>query len=148
MPRFDRDDAPGLLAAVGSEFWNVDGADIDDTDIARRLPAGEGDVRALVDIDPPVSGEEDSGMGAWHVNARDELHHVRSGSGVLQVMTPGGVVTVWLEPGDVMAMSGAEHRFRALTPQQWALRWSGPPDADLGARETGRASEAWPGAGT
>lgn len=144
MPRFDRPDAVALLADVGSEFWVADGADIDPADIARRLPIGQDPVRAVVSIDPPVPGAEDSGMGAWHVNERDELHLVRSGEGLLQVMTDGGVVTVWLSAGDVMAMSGAEHRFRALTPQDWVLRWSGPGDADLGARETGRTPEAWP----
>lgn len=83
-------------------------------------------------------------MGAWHVNAQAELHLVRSGEGLLQVVTDGGVVSVWLGAGDVMAMSGAEHRFRALTPQQWVLRWSGGSDDDLGARPTGRPSGPWP----
>jgi len=144
MPRFDPVNAADLLASVGSEFWSIDGTDIDQADIARWLPEGQGDIRAVVPIDPPARGEEDAGMGAWHVNARDELHLVRSGEGVLQVVTHGGVVTVWLGPGDVMAMRGAEHRFRALTPQEWVLRWSGAPEDDLGARTTERPSEAWP----
>lgn len=144
MPSFDRDDAPALLAAVGSEFWSVNSEDINEADVARRLPAGQGQVRAVVPIEPPAPGEEDSGMGAWHVNAQDELHLVRSGSGLLQVVTGGGVVSVWLGPGDVMAMSGAEHRFRALTSQEWVLRWSGAPDDDLGARPTGREPGPWP----
>ena len=147
MARFesaDGSDAVALLSAVGSEFWTVSSSDIDAADIARRLPAGEGEVRAIVAIEPPVAGDEDSGMGAWHINAHDELHLVRSGQGLLQVVTQGGIVTVWLGPGDVMAMSGAEHRFRALTSQEWVLRWSGGPEADLGPRETGRVSVAWP----
>ena len=144
MPRFDRQDAPELLAAVGSEFWAIDSDDIDAADVARRLPEGQGQVRAVVPIEPPEPGEEDSGMGAWHVNAQAELHLVRSGEGLLQVVTDGGVVSVWLGAGDVMAMSGAEHRFRALTPQHWVLRWSGGPDDDLGAHPTGRASDPWP----
>ena len=144
MPRFDRADAPDLLAAVGSEFWSVDGGDIDAADVARWLPGNQGDIRAVVSIEPPAVGEEHAGMGAWHVNARHELHLVRSGEGLLQVITDAGVVSVWLGAGDVMAMRGAEHRFRALTPQEWVLRWSGAPEDDLGARTTGRPSEAWP----
>jgi len=144
MPRFDRPDAVDLLAAVGSEFWTTDADDVDAADIARRLPHGEGQVRASVDIEPPEPDAMFTGMGAWHVNAQEELHLVQSGEGLVQVMTDGGVVSVRLGPGDVMAMSGAEHRFRAFTPMRWVLRWSGAPGRDLEARETGRAAGPWP----
>ena len=78
------------------------------------------------------------------LNAQCEAHLVRSGHGVLQVVTPGGVVTVWLDPGTVMVMRGAEHRYRPLTDQEFVIRHGGPVDADLGASATGRESSPWP----
>jgi mannose-6-phosphate isomerase-like protein (cupin superfamily) len=83
-------------------------------------------------------------MGAWHVNAQDEAHTVLSGTGLMQFVTPQGVVTVVVEAGDVVVVRGAEHRYRPLTAQGWAIRHSGGPGDDLGARETGRPSGPWP----
>ena len=137
-------DPVAMLATVGSEFYEVHGDDIPPGRLAEVLPEGEREVRAEAVLTPPAEGEAGEGMGAWHVNARDEMHLVRSGEGVLQVITPDGVVTVWLGPGTVMVMRGAEHRYRPLSEQSWVLRWSGPPDADLDARETGRADGPWP----
>lgn len=133
-----------MLASVGSEFWSIEADEIPDDVVARVLPEGERQVRATPVVPPPDDASADEGMGAWHVNARDELHLVRAGSGILQVVTPEGVVTVWLEPGTVMVMRGAEHRYRPLTEQAWSMRFSGPADADLGATATGRAAEPWP----
>ena len=135
-------DPVAMLAAVGSSFAHIDGSDIPDDMLAAVLPEGERQVRAVAVIAEPT--EPDEGMGAWHVNARDEIHLVRSGQGVLQVITPEGIVTAWLEPGTVMVMRGAEHRYRPLTEQEWLIRHSGPADADLGATATGRAAAAWP----
>ena len=135
-------DPVAMLASVGSTFVHIDGSDIPDDLLASVLPEGQRQVRAVAVI--PEPDEPDEGMGAWHVNARDEIHLVRSGQGVLQVITPEGIVTAWLEPGTVMVMRGAEHRYRPLTEQEWLIRHSGPADADLDATATGRAAEAWP----
>ena len=83
-------------------------------------------------------------MGAWHVNAQAEAHLVVSGEGLVEFMTPEGPVAAVITGGDVMVVRGGEHRYRPLTEQEWVIRHSGGPDADLGTRETGRASSAWP----
>ncbi len=137
-------DPTQLLRAAGAEFRSTGAGDVPEAWLAEVLPAGERDPRAVVVVDPPAPGAEHVDMGAWHVNARDEVHLVRSGEGVLQVVTPGGIVTVVLEPGDVMMVRGAEHRYRPASPQEWVLRWSGPPGAELEPRETGRAADPWP----
>ena len=140
----DGQDPQGMLASVGSAFFAMQADDIPEDMLADVLPPGERQVRATIVAAPPSDEAAGEGMGAWHVNARHEMHFVRSGTGVLQVVTPEGVVTVWLDPGTVMVMRGAEHRYRPLTAQEWVLRHAGPADADLGARETGRASTPWP----
>lgn len=144
MPRFDIEAADEMLAIVGTSFVSVAGDDVPEEFIRQVLAAEEQQVRAVATLDPPAAGAEDEGMGAWHVNARDEVHLVRSGAGIVQVVTPGGVVSAWVGAGDVMVMRGAEHRYRPLTAQEWVIRHSGPPEADLGAVETGRAPEPWP----
>ena len=63
---------------------------------------------------------------------------------IVEFITIDGPVSVVLEGGDVMAVQGAEHRYRPLTSQEWILRFGGPDGADLVATDTGRASEAWP----
>ena len=106
------------------------------------LPDDERQVRADVEVDVPE--DLDAGMGAWHVNAVDEVHLVASGAGVMEFSTIEGPVGVLVEEGDVIAIRGAEHRYRPLTPQRWVLRFGGPADGDLGATETGRAAGPWP----
>lgn len=137
-------DARALLADAGAEFREAPGGDVPEEWLAEVLPEGERAVRADVVAAPPPPGSEFEGMGAWHVNARAECHLVSGGLGQLQVATGGGIVTVVLEPGDVMIVRGAEHRYRPLVAQSWLLRWSGPPDAGLDPRETGRANAPWP----
>jgi hypothetical protein len=137
-------DPVAALAAVGSEFHVLDGDDLAESALAAILAEDERQVRAVIIAEPPAAGEENTGMGAWHVNAQHEAHVVRSGRGVLQVMTADGIVTVWLEPGTAMLMRGAEHRYRPLTAQEWVIRHSGGAEADLGAQETGREASAWP----
>ena len=83
-------------------------------------------------------------MGAWHVNAVDELHVVRSGEGIMQFVTPRRRRQLVVEAGDVIEIHGAEHRYRPLTRQRWVLRHSGGPDAELSATDTGRSAEEWP----
>jgi len=141
-------DVDAALRAAGASFVHGPGDDAPADLIAEVLGPDERQVRAVVEVQPPSAGEEHAGMGAWHVNAVDEVHFVRSGRGVLQVVLPHGICTVELEPGDVMVVRGAEHRYLPLAPQQWVLRWSGPADADLGARETGRAADPWPALGS
>ena len=49
-----------------------------------------------------------------------------------------------LEPGDIMLVKGAEHRYRPLTDQRWLIRFSGGAEAELLPTETGRLSQGWP----
>jgi hypothetical protein len=101
--------------------------------------------RGEFDLAPPADeAAAASGMAAWHVNERDEAHTIRSGAGLMQFITDSGVVSVFLQPGDVLVIRGAEHRYRPLTVQRWTLRWLGGADATLGARETGREGGDWP----
>jgi hypothetical protein len=145
MVRFldsDADDAVRRLALVGTEIVATTDEASEQAVVARVLPIGERGVRVEVDIEPP--DDVFSAMGAWHVNARTEAHTVRSGRGVVEFVTPAGVVSAELGAGDVMVVRGAEHRYRPLTAQRWAIRHSGPDDAELDPRDTGRPSETWP----
>lgn len=141
-----RDDAEAraLLGAVGVRIHAADGvtSDAQDDVVAAVLPEDSREVRAVADIAVPE--DADAGMGAWHVNAVDELHVVQSGEGIMEFITLDGVVSVLVGAGDVIEVRGAEHRYRPLTEQRWALRFSGGPDADLAATETGRGADPWP----
>jgi mannose-6-phosphate isomerase-like protein (cupin superfamily) len=132
--------ALALLATIGTE---VHRAGSEDDVVAAVLAPDERGVRVEVTADPPADEAGAlEGMGAWHVNAQDEAHTVLSGLGLMQFVTPSGIVTVAVEGGDVVVVRGGEHRYRPMTPQAWAIRHSGGSDADLGARETGR--QPWP----
>lgn len=136
-------DARARLAAIGTVL--LSDPDQGTLDAAEALlPPEVREVRAAVVIPVPAPGEESSGMGAWHVNEATEAHLVVSGRGLVEFMTPDGPVAAEITGGDVMIVRGAEHRYRPLTEQEWVIRHSGGPDADLGARETGRESGSWP----
>lgn len=137
-------DLEAELAAVGVRFVHAPGEDAPAELVAEILLPDEREIRAVVVADPPASGEEHRGMGAWHVNAVDEVHFVRSGRGLLQIALPEGTCSVEVMAGDVMIVRQAEHRYLPLEPQEWVMRHSGPVEAGLGARETGRAPEPWP----
>lgn len=137
-------DLEGQLAAAGVRFVHAPGADAPEDLVAEILGHDERQIRAVVVAAPPSPGEEFTGMGAWHVNAVQEVHFVRSGRGVLQFALPEGICAVEIAAGDVMIVRGAEHRYLPLEPQEWVLRYSGPTEGDLGARETGRESAPWP----
>lgn len=132
------------LAAVGVSFVHASGEDVPEDLLDEILGPEERQVRAVVVAQPPAAGEENSGMGAWHVNAAHEVHYVRSGRGLVQFALPEGICSVEVLPGDVMIVRGAEHRYLPLEPQEWVLRHSGPADADLGAQDTGREPGPWP----
>lgn len=99
--------------------------------------------RVTVDIAPPSPGDEFLDMGAWHVRPQAEAHSVLSGQGLVEFMTPIGLVPVIVEGGDIMVVRGAEHRYLPLTDQRWILRWSGGPEATLEGTDTGRESTPW-----
>lgn len=103
-------------------------------------------VRAVMAAEPPTPGAENSGMGAWHVNGVDEVHSVLDGQGLMEFWTDQGAVCVLVEAGDVLVIQGAEHRYRPLTDQRWAIRFAGAPDADLVGSNTQRPGEPWPDA--
>lgn len=81
------------------------------------------------------------GMGAWHINAVNECHEVLSGEGIVEFMTPDGPIAVLIGVGDTMAVERVEHRYRALTSQEWVLRFAGE---DLTPTNTGRPNDPWP----
>lgn len=141
-----RDDAEAgeLLDAVGVRLHVAESATSDAAAdvVAAVLPVDSRLVRAVVEVDVP--DDVDAGMGAWHVNAVDELHVVQSGEGIMEFVTPDGIVSVVVGTGDVIEVRGAEHRYRPLTTQRWSLRYSGGPDAELAATETGRGADPWP----
>ena len=134
-------------AAAGVSFVHAPGQDAPAEIVAAVLEPDEREIRAVVVADPPAPGDEHAGMGAWHVNAVDEVHFVRGGRGLLQFALPEGVCSVEVMAGDVMIVRRAEHRYLPIEPQEWVMRHSGSADADLGARETGRAPEPWPSVG-
>jgi hypothetical protein len=99
--------------------------------------------RLTVDIVPPEAGQENAGMGAWHIREQAEAHSVLTGRGLVEFITPDGVVPVIVESGDIMVVRRTEHRYLPLTDQRWILRWSGGPDAIFESTDTGRESAAW-----
>lgn len=105
-------------------------------------PAARG-VRAVMTAEPPAPGLQDVGMGAWHVNGVDEVHSVLGGQGLMEFWTDQGAICVLVEAGDVLVIQGAEHRYRPLTEQRWAIRFAGAPDAELNGSSTGRPAGPW-----
>lgn len=139
-------EARDLLEAVGVRLHAAaaDPADAGTDVIESALPEDSRFVRGEAVIEVPREHDVDAGMGAWHVNPVDELHVVRSGEGIMEFITLDGPVAVLVGAGDVIEIRGAEHRYRPLTAQDWLLRWSGGPDAQLTATDSGRAAERWP----
>lgn len=133
-----------LLTAAGVTLTAAVDGDAPADLVATVLAEGERQVRADVEIGLP--DDVDAGMGAWHVNAVDEVHVVATGTGVMEFVTIEGPVAVLVEAGDVVAIRGAEHRYRPLQPQRWILRFGGPADGELVATATGRSAEPWPSA--
>ena len=140
-------DLEAALESAGVRFVHAPGADAPEDLVAGVLGPDEREIRAVAVADPPAPGDEYTGMGAGHVNDVDEVHFVRSGSGLLQFALAEGICSVEVMAGDVMIVRGAEHRYLPLQSQEWVMRHSGPADAGLGARETGRSAEPWPSAG-
>jgi hypothetical protein len=137
------EDGPDRLAVLGVEFHTTTNDDVPGELLELVLPAGERQERAVATMDPPTAGAEFDGVGAWHVNAQDEAHLLRSGSGELQFIDEDGIISVRLEAGDIMIVCRAEHRFRALTPCTWVLHYSGPDGADLVSTPTRRPDSPW-----
>ncbi len=146
MVRFlshDDAEAQSLLAANGVELVAVSQIH-EQLAVHRVLAASEADVRADVVLTAPNDADADSGNGAWHVNAQHEAHTVLEGVGVIEFWCGDGPVGAVLEPGDIMLVKGAEHRYRPLTDQRWLIRYSGGPQEQLTATQTGRPSAPWP----
>ena len=136
-------DSSQRLTDLGVEFHTTDQDDVPDHLLALALKEGERQTRGEVAVDPPAAGKEFEDFGAWHVNDGNEAHLLRSGTGQVQFVDDGGVITVNVEAEDVMIIRGAEHRFRALTPAVWVLHFAGPEGADLVATQTGRQDSPW-----
>ena len=137
---YDDERSRAFLSLVGVRIVAVGDPEHDEVmvDVLGSDTAEKGRIVA----EPPADEDAASqGMGAWHVNGVDEFETVVDGRGIVEFMTTKGPVAVLLEAGDVMAVEGAEHRYRPLSPQAWILRFAG---ADLAARETGRPAGPWP----
>ena len=146
MVRFLYDDvaqAQALLAANGVELVAVSEVN-EQLAVHRVLAVSEADVRADVVLTAPHHADADSGNGAWHINAQHEAHTVLEGIGVIEFWCGDTAVSAVLEPGDIMLVRGAEHRYRPLTDQRWLIRYSGGPEEELTATQTGRPSSPWP----
>jgi len=143
MATLTPDDSSNRLTDLGVEFHTTDEDDVPDHLLALTLEKGERQTRGEVAVDPPAAGQEFEDFGAWHVNDGNEAHLLRSGTGQVQFVDDGGVITVDVEAGDVMIIRGAEHRFRALSPAVWVLHFAGPEGADLVATQTGRQDNPW-----
>jgi streptomycin 6-kinase len=142
----DRDEtsARALLRAAGVRILRV-GSDDSAQTLAEMLAADSRDERLRMVAEPPADDAAASvGMGAWHVNNVSEFETVLSGDGIVEFWTAEGAVAVRLGAGDIMAVERAEHRYRPLTPQEWALRFGGGPDGAFAGTDTGRASGPWP----
>lgn len=145
-----RDESRGVdaLAQAGVEFHRatlVDDAYVTPADVvAAVLPEGCRDVREEVRAVVPEGDMRDHGMGAWHINDAFEVHTILSGEGILEFVTPEGIVSVLGTAGDIMVVRGVEHRYLPLTDQIWQIRTSAEPGTAMTARETGRDSLPWP----
>jgi hypothetical protein len=136
--------ARSMLRDAGVRILRVDSPEHDEV-LAEVLGADSLTERFRMVAEPPSDiARESEGMGAWHVNNVNEFETVLGGEGIVEFVTPGGTVAVQLGAGDIMAVERAEHRYRPLTPQEWALRFAGGPDGDLIGTDTGRPSLDWP----
>jgi hypothetical protein len=139
----DGSDGRRYLEEAGVLLDRCEGEDIPDSRIARCLDVNERQVRAVAVLEPATELDAKPEFEHWHINAERELHLLRSGSGQFEFITPGGMVSVVMEPGDVIEIDRVEHRFRAFTPTTWVLRYSGAADDGLHPRSTRRADEPW-----
>lgn len=114
------------------------------TAVSSVLTGSDADVRADVVLAAPDAAAADSGVGAWHINNQHEAHTVVEGTGIIEFWCGDRAVAAVLEPGDIMLVKGAEHRYRPLTDQRWLIRFSGGAEAELLPTETGRLSQGWP----
>jgi mannose-6-phosphate isomerase-like protein (cupin superfamily) len=137
--RADLESAGVLVGVVDDETQ-----DVEESVLAAVLPEEVRAIRGEMVASPPPDAEADTGMGAWHRNDVDELHVVTAGEGIMEFITEAGVVSVVVEPGDVVEIHRAEHRYRPLTDQSWVIRHAAAPGADMQATPTGRDAQAWP----
>ncbi len=137
---YDEERSRAFLSLVGVRILTT--LDPDHDEVMAEVLGPDTAEKARIVAEPPADDAAAvEGMGAWHVNGADEFETVVDGRGIVEFHTPKGPVAVLLEAGDVMAVEGAEHRYRPLDEQTWILRFAG---ADLAARETGRLAGPWP----
>jgi mannose-6-phosphate isomerase-like protein (cupin superfamily) len=136
--------ARSMLRDAGVRILRVDSPEHDEV-MAEVLGEDSLAERIRMMAEPPSdNAAESEGIGAWHVNNVNEFETVLSGEGIVEFVTPGGSVAVQLGAGDIMAVERAEHRYRPLTPQEWALRFAGGAESELVGTDTGRPSLDWP----
>lgn len=137
---YDEERSRAFLSLAGVRILAV--GDDDHDEVMRDVLGADTAEKGRIVAEPPADDAAAlQGMGAWHVNGADEFETVLNGRGIVEFITPKGPVAVLLEAGDVMAVEGAEHRYRPLTSQGWILRFAGH---DLAARDTGRSATPWP----
>ena len=137
------EDARALLSGAGTEVHPLSA---EDEVVLAILGDDSSAFRGEMDLSPPEDEVATaSGMAAWHVNERDEVHTVRSGTGLMEFMTESGPVS-----GSPPARRRAGHPRRGapLPPSDRAAlgpsirRW--PRYEELGQKETGREAGPWP----
>jgi hypothetical protein len=137
-------EARALLRDAGVRILRVDWPDHDEV-MTEVLGVDSLVERFRMVAEPPADASAAAeGMGAWHINNVNEFETVLSGEGIVEFITPEGPVAVQLGAGDIMAVERAEHRYRPLTAQEWALRFAGGPDGEFAGTDTGRPSLEWP----
>ena len=141
LARVDLPDGAALDAALASGDVDAVIAVVDvPSDVLDRMPVPVGAARGVLVVDPgdaSAAGLHEV-FGTWHVNDAHELHLILSGDGSFWFAdAEGPVAEVVLEPGDVIGITGTEHRYQARTPQAFVVRHSadGP---DMTPTPTGR----------
>ncbi|MEZ5116945.1 MAG: hypothetical protein R2737_11820 [Candidatus Nanopelagicales bacterium] len=108
-------------------------------EVLAQVPAVVATPRGVLVVDPgdPAGAGDREVFGAWHVNDAHELHLILSGEGSFWFADADGVAAqVVLGPGDVIGITGTEHRYVAGTAQAFLVRHSAP--ADMTPTPTGR----------
>ena len=133
-----------LLADAGVRILSVESPDYEQVR-EEVLGSDSLEERFQMTAEPPADeAAAAAGMGAWHINNVNEFETVLDGEGIVEFWTEDGAVAVLLGAGDIMAVERAEHRYRPLTPQLWALRFAGGPEGEFVGTDTGRPSLDWP----
>lgn len=131
--------APAVAAAAGGDVAALTAVADVPADVLASMPAPMGEPRGVLVVDPddPEAAGQREVFGTWHVNDAHEMHLVLSGDGSFWFADADGpAAEVVLEPGDVVGITGTEHRYAARAPQAFLVRHTA--DGDMTPTPTGR----------